>query len=333
MKPDLAKASAGTMSDAVSGTQPQSTSEIGFFRWMASRLIGAMILLVMTVNTAICVTPMVLITPIKLLSGRGWLRNGCDRFLNRAAETWIAINNWSLAVLTPTTWEITGRDELSTDRWYMLVANHQSWVDILVLQKVFNRRVPMLKFFIKRELLWMPLLGFAWWILDFPFMKRSARGKQDGKRRNAAGDLDVAMKACEKFKRLPVTVMNFVEGTRCTPEKQHRQKSPYRHLLRPKCGGAAVVFNAMRTHLSALLDVTIFYPQGPPTYFDLICGRVHKVRVDIAVLPVDDELVGDYLADPVFRKRIQTRFNTLWEKKDQRIAEMAAESACVDTPS
>ncbi|MFH1980700.1 MAG: acyltransferase [Pseudomonadota bacterium] len=329
MKSDIAKASVGAMPETVPAAESLSTLGVGPLRWLAVRIIGAAVFIGMAVNTAACVTLMALIAPIKLLSGWGRLRNGCDRFLNRIAETWIAINNWILDRLTPTCWEITGREGLSHGNWYMLVANHQSWVDILVLQKVFNRRVPMLKFFIKQELLWMPLLGFAWWILDFPFMKRSARGK----RRNATGDLDVAMKACEKFKRLPVTVMNFVEGTRCTPEKQHRQKSPYRYLLRPKCGGAAIVFNAMHTHLSAILDVTIVYPQGPPTYWDLVCGRVAMVRVDIEMLPVADGLVGDYVADQDFRKRIQSHFNTLWEKKDQRIARMTAEPRRSDAPA
>ena len=55
---------------------------------------------------------------------------------------------------------------------YLVLANHQSWVDILVLQKVFNRRIPLLRFFLKRQLFWVPLLGLAWWALDFPFMGR-----------------------------------------------------------------------------------------------------------------------------------------------------------------
>jgi len=300
-------------------------AEAGPVRRLMSPIIGALMVAGIAVNTVLCVTPMALIAPIKLLSGHGRLRDFCDRFLIRAAETWISINNGLLDLLIPTRWVMTGLDGLTPRKWYMLVANHQSWVDILVLQKVFNRRVPFMKFFIKQELLWMPLLGFAWWILDFPFMKRAPHGKGQKKgRRNPTGDLEIALKACDKFKRLPVTVMNFVEGTRFTPKKHQRQRSPHTHLLRPKCGGAAIVFTAMGAQLSGMLDVTIFYPCGAPTVWAFLCGRVPTIHVAVRVLPFLPELAGDYMKDSAYRQRIQAYFNALWEKKDQRLTEAAA---------
>ncbi len=321
MKSDLVKATAGTFSESVSGPEATAAVKVGPVRRWMSPFIGALMLAGIAINTVICITPMVLVTPIKLLAGNGWLRDGCDRFLIRAAETWISINNGLLALLVPTRWVITGLDGLTPKRWYMLVANHQSWVDILVLQKVFNRRVPFMKFFIKRELIWMPLLGFAWWILDFPFMKRAPHGKGQKGNRNPAGDLEVALRACDKFKRLPVTVMNFAEGTRFTPEKHQRQRSPHKHLLRPKCGGAAIVFTALGDQLSGMLDVTIFYPHGAPTVWAFLCGRTPTIRVAARVLPFLPELAGDYLQDAAYRRRIQAYFNALWEKKDQRLTE------------
>lgn len=322
MKHDAAKASVSAMAPSLSTAAEMPSMSVSPIRWLVSRTRGSAILLLMTLNTIVFVSPMVVIAPVKLASGRGWLRNACDRLLNAIAESWIAVNNWLLDVLTPTRWDIAGTEGLVRRAWYMLVANHQSWVDILVLQKTFNRRVPMLKFFIKQELIWMPLLGFAWWLLDFPFMKRAPRRTADGRRRPPTGDLNVALKACEKFKRLPVTVMNFVEGTRFTPRKQERQQSPYRRLLRPKCGGAAIVFQAMHAQLHAILDVTIVYPQGPPTYWELVCGYVPEIRVHVDQCPVDPELVGDYTADPDYRKRVQAHFNALWERKDARILDM-----------
>ena len=56
-------------------------------------------------------------------------------------------------------WDVEGVETLDRSEWYLVLANHQSWVDIAVLQRIFHRKIPFLKFFIKKELLWLPILG------------------------------------------------------------------------------------------------------------------------------------------------------------------------------
>ena len=109
-----------------------------------------------------------------------------------------------------------------------------------------------MKFFLKKELIWVPVLGIVWWALDFPFMKRTASARKD---------METARKACDKFRLLPVTIMNFLEGTRFTTAKQERENSPFAHLLKPKPGGMAVVLGALGRQLYSILDVTIVYPE------------------------------------------------------------------------
>ena len=182
-----------------------------------------------------------------------------------------------------------------------------------------------MKFFLKQELIWMPLLGFAWWILDFPFMKRSARGRRGRKAGNRLGDLEVARRACEKFRRLPVSVMNFAEGTRFTPAKQKAQRSPFTRLLRPKGGGTAMVLSALDDRLAAILDVTIAYPAGAPTFWELVCGRIPEIQVHVDSVPLDPAWVGDYLNDQAYRRRLQDRLNDLWARKDARLERMLSQ--------
>jgi 1-acyl-sn-glycerol-3-phosphate acyltransferase len=121
---------------------------------------------------------------------------------------------------------------------------------------------------------------------------------------------------------MPVSVMNFVEGTRFTPAKHDAQSSPYRHLLRPKAGGLAFVLDAMGDALHAVLDVTIVYPQGRPTMMDLIAGRVRDIRVHVRELPIDAALVGSYDEDTAFRGRVKLWVNTLWHEKDVQAGRM-----------
>jgi 1-acyl-sn-glycerol-3-phosphate acyltransferase len=248
------------------------------------------------------------------------VRRFCDRLLNLLAFRWIAFNDLIMAAVGRTRWDIQGLAGLKRRGWYLVSSNHQSWTDILVLQKVFRRRIPFLKFFLKEELKWVPVIGLAWWALDFPFMKR---GKGGGR-----SDLETTRIACEKFRLIPTSVINFVEGTRFTRAKHARQSSPYRHLLKPRAGGMSVALATMGGDFDALLDVTIAYPRGTPTFWDLLCGRMPGVVVRVAQRPIPPELVGvtDF-GDMAFRRGVQAWLAQMWEEKDRLLDELLAPAA------
>ncbi|SHE64964.1 acyltransferase [Thermomonas hydrothermalis] len=281
-------------------------------------LIRALIpLILLCISTVVHVVPLLLVALLKaLLPGRS-LKRRCDPLLTGIAESWIGFNNWLWDRFTKTRLVVDGAVDLQRDGHYLVLANHQSWVDIVVLQKVFNRRIPLLRFFLKRQLFWVPLLGLAWWALDFPFMGRYTP-KQIARNPALAGrDIAVTRRACAKFREIPVAIMNFVEGTRFSADKHARQGSPYRHLLKPKSGGVAFVLEAMGQGLNAILDVTIAYPAGVPSMLDLFADRVPEVRVRIRQWPIPAELVGgDYQNDRAFRVRFQQWMNDLWARKD-----------------
>ncbi|MDP3284275.1 MAG: acyltransferase, partial [Desulfobacterales bacterium] len=188
-----------------------------------------------------------------------------------------------------------------------------------VLQRIFHRKIPFLKFFLKKELIWVPFLGLAWWALDFPFMKRYSKDFIDKYPHLKGKDIEITKKACEKFKTIPVSVMNFVEGTRFTAEKHRRQKSPYANLLNPKAGGVAFVLSAMGEHLDKIVNVTIVYPDGIKSFWDFLCGRIGEIKVMVETLPVNREIIGDYVNNAEFRENFQKWVNSVWEQKDMQI--------------
>jgi 1-acyl-sn-glycerol-3-phosphate acyltransferase len=242
-----------------------------------------------------------------------------DRILIFIAMIWIEINSLNSKLFCKIDWDIRGLEKLEKKEWYLVVSNHQSWVDILALQTTLNRKIPMLKFFLKKELIWVPFLGLAWWALDFPFMKRYSREQI---RKNPAlrgKDLKITKKACEKFKHIPVSVMNFTEGTRFTPQKKKAQNNNFTNLLNPKAGGIAFVIGSMGDHLHKLIDVTIVYPEGIPTFWDYISGRVHKIIIDFEVIPMSELPKGDYFNDEEYKARFFDWLNKLWHKKDKKI--------------
>lgn len=294
------------------------------------RLPAALLIIVLLLlNTLILIGPMMLIALLKLILPGQTLKDACSRAVMWIAETWAELCKATFALLTPTHWDIRCDVPLRQDTSYLVISNHQSWVDIPALVQAFNRKTPYFKFFLKQELIWVPFLGLAFWALDYPFMKRYSKSVLAKHPELRGKDLEITKAACEKFRRMPVTVVNYLEGTRFTPAKHAAQQSPYRNLLKPKSGGIAFVLAALGEQIDALLDVTVVYPDGPPPGFtDLLMGRVPRVIVDIRVTPLPDWLwQGDYENDRDFRSRIQRWVSDLWHAKDARIDQLKAEGA------
>ena len=244
-----------------------------------------------------------------------------DPLLLRIAEAWIAGNSAWMRLTQRTLWDVQGQDGLRPGGWYLVSCNHQCWVDILVLQHLLNRRIPLLKFFLKQQLIWVPVMGLAWWALDFPFMQRHSEAylKQHPEMRGR--DQETTRRACEKFALIPTSVMNFPEGTRFSRAKHQAQQSPYRHLLKPKTGAMALALNAMGHKFEAVLDITIVYPGGAPDFWQFLSAQVPQVIVRIQALPVPAPLIGaDYAGDAKVRQACQQWAHQLWLAKDQQIS-------------
>jgi 1-acyl-sn-glycerol-3-phosphate acyltransferase len=287
------------------------------------RLRQAAGLILLAINSVLHITPVVIIAVFKALVPVAAVRRVCDRWLMALAASWIDVNSWMMRVLTDTEIEVTGLPDAMLDGHCMVISNHQSWVDIPVMQALLNRRLPFLRFFLKSQLFWVPVLGLAWWALDFPFMKRYSRAQIERKPELAGRDLAATRKACEKYRHLPVAIVNFVEGTRFRPDRHHAQHSPYQHLLKPRAGGTAFVLNAMGETLDTLVDVTIAYPDGPAELFDLFANRIRRVCVHMRTLSIPTELRGgDYQNDPAYRAQFQTWLNQLWDDKDRLMQTM-----------
>lgn len=287
----------------------------------ATRISLATVLL--SLNSVVHITPLLLVALAKAVIRFERFRTSADRLLMAIAASWIDVNSGMMDRLTDTRVTVHGLPEHAMDGHFMVLSNHQSWVDIPVLQKVFNRRLPMLRFFLKSQLIWVPVLGLAWWALDFPFMKRYSRQQIEKNPALAGRDIAATRKACEKFRRIPVSIVNFAEGTRFRASRHQQQNSPFKHLLKARAGGTAFVLDAMGESIDTLIDVTVHYPDGPAELPDLFANRISEVQVHIRNLPIPSELRrGDYQNDPAFRDQFQTWLNQLWQEKDRQLEAM-----------
>ena len=290
----------------------------------AVRAIVAFLLLV--ANTLFWCTFLFAFSLAKLLLPFERVRAAIDPVLNWIATRWIAGNSGWMKLTQRTRWDVDGIKGFRYRGWYMVSCNHQSWVDIFVLQHLLNRRIPLLKFFLKKELIWVPVMGLAWWALDFPFMKRHSDQVLKRHPEKRLEDLETTRRACAKFAKLPTSVMNFVEGTRFTGAKHAAQKSPYRHLLKPKAGGMALALNVLGEKFDALVDITIVYPDGTPTFWQFLRGDVGRVIVRVARRPIPSDFHAGEGADPRLRKRVQAWLNEIWAEKDAQIEALRTRS-------
>ncbi|NQZ51962.1 MAG: acyltransferase [Moritella sp.] len=286
------------------------------------KLAGATAFICYLLNTIFWLIPIVMFSLLKSMMPFNAAQKILNHLLDGSASNWVSVNSIIQKVIGGPNIQVTGIDGLSLNKWYMVISNHQSWVDILVLQRVLNGKIPFLKFFLKKELIFVPLLGLAWWALDFPFMKRYSK-KFLAKNPHMRGkDIETTKKACAKFKHKPVSVMTFVEGTRFTPHKHNQQASTFTHLLKPKAGGIAFALDAMNGQLDTLVNVTIYYPQGIPTFWQFISGQVQQIQVQVSTQDINSNYIGDYSNDKAFQANFQQWINELWLNKDQALEKL-----------
>ena len=274
-----------------------------------------------TVNTIFWFVPILLLAAVKLVIPVPALRRAITRVLMAIGENWVSVNSVIMRFAGKVRIESHGVEGLRRDGWYLVIANHQTWVDIVVLQAVFNRRAPFLKFFIKQELIWFPLLGVAWWAMDMPFMKRYSPSFLAKNPHMKGKDLETTRRACEKFRDTPTSVLNFIEGTRFSEEKRDSRKSPYENLLQPRAGGLAIALSSMGELFESVVDVTLTYPVHATSFWDMCCGADVHVIVDVKERKLERWLVdGNYEGDREFRKKLHVWLSEVWIEKDVIIA-------------
>lgn len=256
---------------------------------------------------------------VKLLTF-GELRRRVNRVLPWFAERWASINDRIFDLFLTTRWEIEGTGDLRRDEHYLVISNHISWVDIFAVLRAFHGRAPFLRFFLKHTLIWAPFAGQAAWALGFPFMRRHSAEYLAAHPEKRGRDLETTRIACRRFKHLPVTILNFVEGTRFSNEKHQEQDSPYRHLLRPRVGGIGFVLASLVEELDAFYDVTIIYPQDDVTMLDFIANRIPSIKMIVRRIDVPQELRSDAITEPgPAREQFKQWVDGIWREKDELI--------------
>lgn len=282
---------------------------------------------VITANSITCSIPLWLMGVGKILTGASI----ADKSVIKITDYWISSNNALIDNMLPRKdWRIRLPDDVHTHGKYLLVSNHQSWVDTSIMQYISEKRLPLTRFFTKFELIYIPVVGQAFYFLDFPMMRRYSKEAVAKNPALKGKDIEEAKRACALLKNKPFTLLNYLEGTRFTKTKHDLQKSPYTHLLKPRAGGLSLAINALGADIDGMLDMTIVYPDGVPTYGDLWKGNIKRLGVDVRHIKIPDDLFtgiqnGGYENDEAIKAQMFEWVEQIWREKDQLITDMLAE--------
>ncbi|MFK3916974.1 acyltransferase [Psychrobacter sp. NPDC078501] len=254
-----------------------------------------------------------------------------DKAVIKIATHWISSNSALIDNMLPRKdWRISLPDDIHTNGKYLLVSNHQSWVDTSIVQYIGEKRLPLTRFFTKFELIYIPIVGQAFYFLDFPMMRRHSKEAIAKNPALKGKDIEEAKRACALLKDKPFTLLNYLEGTRFTKAKQAQQKSPYTHLLKPRAGGLSLAISALGEDIDGILDMTIVYPDGVPSYGDLWKGNIKRLGVDLRYIDIPDALFesikqGGYENDEDTKAQMFDWVEQVWRQKDERISTMLAD--------
>jgi 1-acyl-sn-glycerol-3-phosphate acyltransferase len=278
---------------------------------------GAITLLLLTVNAVFWGSSIAIFGIVKFAiqftAPRSRARTRVILILASMGSHWVGGNDRIFDAMLPTQWQIEGiGDDASPDAHYLIVANHVSWIDIFALQRAFRGRTAFIRFFLKQQLFWVPIVGQACWALEFPFMRRYTPEYLAKHPEKRGTDLATTRKACQRYRNFPVAILNFLEGTRFSNSKHAEQKSPYRHLLRPRIGGISFVLEALGDQLDAMYDVTLAYPpDNDASLGRFLTGRVPTIIVHARRLSIPESIDRPWL-------------DAMWKEKDELLDTLLA---------
>ncbi len=278
---------------------------------------GSLSLLFILLITIVVCVPLYAMALLRLpLSGAP--HRVLTRRMDFAIDFWVSCNRFLATALKLVELEIDWpKEALSRRNWYVVVCNHQSWADILLLQNAFRTAIPPLKFFTKRELIWLPLAGPAMYMLGFPYVRRAGKAEIAANPALKHADRDSALAACNVFRNHPTSVLIFLEGTRFTQAKRAARHSRFERLLNPRTGGLGYVLSGLRDEVGQLVDVTIAYPGGPPSFWEFLSGRCPGARMTVRTLDLDPAVQS---GEPkTQRQALQPFVENLWRAKDERL--------------
>ncbi|MEC7030278.1 MAG: 1-acyl-sn-glycerol-3-phosphate acyltransferase [Pseudomonadota bacterium] len=215
---------------------------------------------------------------------------------------WTKMLGWWVKKLLPDM-TVVNRDEIPTNKPFVIVANHYSWVDIVVLYATLFAENHSFVFVMKRSLIKIPMIGVVCWGLGHPLLYR---GKS--RRKN----LKILTEGARKSLEYQHGILIFPEGTRYTKVDNYPEE--YQQLLKPRTVGFECVLKNIvgdpsegKNDAVPVLDVTLKYTSGEHGLWDFLTGKSGSVLLYSELHSVTPKNAKAWLLDA-------------WTKKDHLLS-------------
>ena len=268
-------------------------------RRILRNITSAVSLTAITLNLLFWILPLILVAIIALLIPIPAVKRVCSSSLETIYRATVWLDTLWLERVLGLRLIVHGQLPQDRNARYVVISNHRSWFDILLLQAVITTDGPIVKFLIKRELTYVPLIGWIALALNFP---RLSRGKHVSSKQ---ADSKAVANATLEFDDNPIALINFAEGTRFTPEKRQNQGSVYQHLLRPRSGGMKILLHNLPK--ITVIDVTLIYPHDEMNFWRCLSGQLRSIDIHLDY----------YSAEQI--TNVDTWLSSLWQEKDNRL--------------
>ena len=280
--------------------------------------IGILTFFVILVILSFAVTLLTILNVPRIIPNKN-LKVFLGSLSNTMGSATVASITSALKILHKLEWDFQIPEDVNANTWYIAMSNHQSWADIFILLAAGHQKIPLLKFFMKKELQWIPIIYLVHKTVDMPFLNRHSRAQIQANPQLKKVDYENAKIAAKRFSRNPSTAFSFAEGTRFTSEKHIAQKSPYPNLLKPKIGALAIALSGM-PQVNTLIDFTVVYATQKRSTWDFLCGDLSKAKVIAKTYPLPENLKNrSFEEEHDYRKDFQTFVDTIWLEKQQTI--------------
>ncbi|KAK3774603.1 hypothetical protein RRG08_035032 [Elysia crispata] len=244
-----------------------------------------------------------------------------SRHLYRKVNTYLAYSHWSQVAFLAQWWSGTEivlymkpEDLKYLGKEHALaLLNHKYDID-WVMTWIMSERFACLgstKVFSKKSLLYVPLIGWAWYFTETIFLKRQWEHDKNSIRRDL-------QRSCDYPKGYYVTLLLFPEGTRFT-EKKHQASlevcrakgyPELKHVLLPRPKGFAVTVHGLKGHFQSIFNCTVGFENNglAPTLMNIVNGKplvghFHMERIPLEDVPSETEEESAVYLRELFKKK------------------------------
>lgn len=274
-------------------------------------------------NLSFWIIPVILLAVIKLMVPVSRIKVRSYQAMIWIYGIAVKINDFLLFGIMKNKLHIQNPGALNKERNYLILSNHQSWADILILQSFLNKNTPPIRFIVKRELIFMPLIGLICWAYEYPFVRRGSLKSKKETNHKTSKDMYTIRNKIDHMSSSNLSIINFVEGTRFNILKSKKFASRYKHLLNPHAGGLFHILKNYGEKLDTVLNFTIVYGCRAPFFWKFIGGRCRHILVDLQEIQKEDLMTSlGATNEEIHFNAVSNWLKELWKEKDEKMNEM-----------